>query len=183
MGLLLGAGLGHVLWKQATTFGEIQALTPAVLNNLPSITVAAISLLLIFAALGKSAQFPFHAWPARAMEGPTPSSAIFYGALSIHAGVFLLIRTEPLWSHLWTTKALVAGIGIITFVLSTFQGKVQSNIKAQLAYASTAQLGVMFFELSIGLTQVAMGAPVLPCGVPLLPVVGVAIDRCCLASN
>lgn len=156
VGLLLGAGLGHVLWDQATNFAEIQALSSAALDGLPIATVAAISLLLIFAALGKSAQFPFHAWPARAMEGPTPSSAIFYGALSIHVGVFLLIRTEPLWSHLWATRASVAAIGLITFVLSTFQGKVQSNIKAQLAYASTAQLGIMFFELSLGFTQVAM---------------------------
>ena len=58
-----------------------------------------LGLLLTFAALGKSAQFPFSGWLPRAMEGPTPSSAIFYGALSVHAGAYLLLRTAPLWSE------------------------------------------------------------------------------------
>src|SRR6185437_15411499 len=57
-----------------------------------------IGLLLLVAAIGKSAQFPFSFWVARAMEGPTPSSALFYGALSVHAGAYLLLRTYPLWN-------------------------------------------------------------------------------------
>jgi NADH-quinone oxidoreductase subunit L len=90
------------------------------------------------------------------MEGPTPSSAIFYGALSIHAGVFLLIRTYELWSHRPGVKILVGGIGLITFILSTLQGRVQANIKGQIAYASVAQIGIMFIELSFGLLDLVM---------------------------
>ena len=51
------------------------------------------------AAAAKSAQIPFSSWLPRAMEGPTPSSAIFYGSLSVHLGVFLMLRTFPFWEH------------------------------------------------------------------------------------
>ena len=55
-----------------------------------------ICLLLLLAAAGKAAQVPFSGWLPRAMEGPTPSSAIFYGAISIHAGAYLLLRVQPM---------------------------------------------------------------------------------------
>ena len=112
--------------------------------------------LLYFAALGKSAQFPFINWPARAMEGPTPSSAIFYGALSIHSGLFLLYRTYPLWSFSSFTVYLITAFSIITILLATIVGRVQSNIKGQLAYASVVQISIMFIELAWGYKDIVL---------------------------
>jgi NADH-quinone oxidoreductase subunit L len=156
VGLLLSAVLGHILWHEATKFSEIASLTAVDFAHFSPGMLVFLNLFLIFASLGKSAQFPFHNWPSRAMEGPTPSSAIFYGALSIHAGVFLLVRTYPLWSHTWETRMIVGAIGLVTLVLSTLQGRVQPTIKGQIAYAATAQIGVMFFELSLGLVELTM---------------------------
>lgn len=156
VGLLLSAVIGHIIWHETTKFSFLASLTPESFTSIGGPFVMIMSLLLIFASLGKSAQFPFHNWPSRAMEGPTPSSAIFYGALSIHAGVFLLIRTEPLWRHSLITQIIVGTIGFITLVLSLFQGRVQSNIKGQIAFAITSQIGLMFIELSFGLVNLAM---------------------------
>ncbi len=156
VGILMGAVLGHVLWHEATRFSEIIQISNTTFLNTPKLYIVIMGLFLVMASVGKSAQFPFHTWPSKAMEGPTPSSAIFYGALSIHAGVFLLVRTFPIWSISTEIKVLVMFIGMITFILSTLQGRVQANIKGQIAFASTAQIGIMFVELSLGLTTLAM---------------------------
>ena len=112
--------------------------------------------LLIFAAMGKGALVPFTPWLPRAMEGPTPSSAIFYGALSIHASPFLLLRVEPLLrQHAGLTGALVA-IGAITAAHATMVGRAQSDIKSSLAYASVAQVGLMWIWIGQGWTTLAI---------------------------
>ena len=156
IGLLLGAVMGHILWHEASRFSVLLNLSRGDFASVNSGGIMVLSLFVIFASLGKSAQFPFHNWPSRAMEGPTPSSAIFYGALSIHAGVFLLLRTFPLWSHHSSTRILVGLIGLATLILSSLQGRVQANIKGQIAYASTAQIGLMFIELSLGFKDLVM---------------------------
>ena len=71
-----------------------------------------VCLLLLLAAAGKAAQVPFSGWLPRAMEGPTPSSAIFYGAISIHAGAYLLLRAQPLLAQSGLASALVIMIGV-----------------------------------------------------------------------
>src|SRR5262249_12342072 len=71
-----------------------------------------VSLLLLLAASGKAAQVPFSGWLPRAMEGPTPSSAIFYGAISIHAGAYLLLRMQPTLARSAPASALVILIGL-----------------------------------------------------------------------
>ena len=71
-----------------------------------------ITVMIAIAAMAKSAQLPFTSWLPRAMEGPTASSAIFYGSLSIHIGVFLLLRTYPFWQDMLWMKILIAVIGI-----------------------------------------------------------------------
>lgn len=156
LGLLIGAVIGQVFFHEATRFSFISQLNAVDLNHIAPLTLIILSLFMILAAVGKSAQFPFYNWPSRAMEGPTPSSAIFYGALSIHAGVFLLIRTHPLWSNHLISAFLVGLIGATTFFLSTIQSGVQANIKGQIAYSITAQIGLMFIELSLGLTTIAI---------------------------
>lgn len=117
---------------------------------------AAIGCCVLVAAMGKSAQFPFSFWVPRAMEGPTPSSALFYGALSVHAGAYLLLRTFELWSGVVAVRVLVAVIGGVTAIACTMFGGVQSTIKGQVGYASVAQVGVIFVEIALGLPHLAL---------------------------
>jgi NADH:ubiquinone oxidoreductase subunit 5 (subunit L)/multisubunit Na+/H+ antiporter MnhA subunit len=115
-----------------------------------------IGLLLLLAAMGKSAQFPFSFWVARAMEGPTPSSALFYGALSIHAGAYLLLRSFPLFASIVTVRVWIGVIGVVTAVLCSMFSRVQPTIKGQIAYASATQVGIIFVEIALGLTHLAL---------------------------
>jgi NADH-quinone oxidoreductase subunit L len=115
-----------------------------------------LSLLLILAAAGKSAQFPFCFWIPRAMEGPTPSSAIFYDALSVHLGVFLLLRTQPIWGFEIASRLIVLSIGALTVLVASLSEQAQSNIKGQIAYASITQVGFMFIELALGLQSIVL---------------------------
>ena len=116
----------------------------------------ALGLCLLLAAMGKSAQFPFSFWVARAMEGPTPSSALFYGALSVHAGAYLLLRTFPLWGALTGLRVCVGVVGLATAVLCSMFSRVQPTIKAHIGYASVTQVGLIFFEIALGLTHLAL---------------------------
>ena len=109
-----------------------------------------IGLALLTAAAAKSAQFPFSSWLPRAMEGPTPSSAIFYGSLSVHFGVFLLLRTFPLWQEQIFVRVMVGLTGLVTAIAGHYISQSQSSIKPQIAYASVAQIGLMFIEIALG---------------------------------
>lgn len=157
IGLLLGAWMSHLLFHESQHFSEL-----ANLFNNPSMPPAGyaslwlVSTLVLIAASGKSAQFPFCFWLPRAMEGPTPSSAIFYGALSVHLGVFLLYRTEPIWSYYYLTRLSVFNIGLLTVIVASLSEKTQSNIKGKIAYASITQVGFMFMELAIGLNDLVL---------------------------
>jgi len=115
-----------------------------------------VSLLIILAAMAKSAQFPFSSWLPRAMEGPTPSSAIFYGSLSVHVGVFILLRTFPFWEQQPIVRITVIVIGLITAIMASFAARVQSSVKAQVAYSSVAQIGIIFIEIACGLEILAL---------------------------
>lgn len=156
IGLLMGAVIGHQLWHEATRFSVISELPAFALSSMNQTALGILCFSIICATLGKSAQFPFHNWPSRAMEGPTPSSAIFYGALSIHAGVFLLIRTKPIWSQNMAATIIVGVIGFLTLFFSSIQRRIQTNIKGQIAFASTSQIGIMFIELSLGFTNLVL---------------------------
>ena len=74
--------------------------------------------MMILPAAIKSAQFPFTSWLPRAMEGPTSSSAIFYGSLSVHIGVFLLLRTHPFWQDMLWAKIVIIVIGALTAIIA-----------------------------------------------------------------
>jgi NAD(P)H-quinone oxidoreductase subunit 5 len=107
-------------------------------------------LLLLLAAVGKAAQVPFSGWLPRAMEGPTPSSAIFYGAISIHAGAYLLLRAQPLLARSALGSTLVILIGAATAIHGTIVGRASSDAKTSLAYATLTQVGVVFMEIGLG---------------------------------
>lgn len=109
-----------------------------------------VAIMLVIAAAAKSAIAPFTSWLPRAMEGPTTSSAVFYGSLSLHLGVFLLLRTFPLWESIELIKWIIVGLGIITAVAATAIARVQSTVKTQIAYASATQVGLMFIEVAMG---------------------------------
>lgn len=110
-----------------------------------------LSIILLTIASIKSAQVPYSSWLPRAMEGPTPSSAIFYGSLAAHLGVLLLLRTYPFWSQIEMIKYIVIFSGLFTFIISTITARVQPSIKGQIAYSSIAQIGLMFIEVALGL--------------------------------
>ena len=115
-----------------------------------------VCLLMLLAASGKAAQVPFSGWLPRAMEGPTPSSAIFYGAISIHAGAYLLLRIQPLLAQSILASALVILIGVATAIHGTIVGRASADAKTSLAYASLTQVGVVFVEIGIGWTSIAV---------------------------
>jgi len=116
----------------------------------------AIGLLLVIAAAGKSALIPFSGWLPRAMEGPTPSSAVFYGALSVHLGVFLLLRVSPLLDASPALAGVVVALGLGTALYAYVAGSVQTDIKSALSFASLAQVGLIVAETGLGLRYVAL---------------------------
>jgi NADH-quinone oxidoreductase subunit L len=109
-----------------------------------------VALALLGGSLAKSAQLPMSPWLHRAMEGPASSSAIFYGALSVHLGPFLLLRTAPLWLPSTTACVVMAGIGLCTAAWATLVGRTRSDAKTALAYSTMAQIGLMYVELALG---------------------------------
>ena len=107
-------------------------------------------LLLMLACAGKSALVPFGGWLPRAMEGPTPSSAIFYGALSVHLGPYLMLRCSPLIESSRWGAAVVIGLGLLTALHGAMVGRVQADVKSALAYGSMTQVGLIFVEIGLG---------------------------------
>lgn len=115
-----------------------------------------VGTLLIIAAAGKSALVPFSGWLPRAMEGPTSSSAIFYGALSVHLGAFLLLRISPILQlSVWLSGTVIT-LGLLTAIYATLAGKVQADIKTCLAFASLTQVGIIVVEIGLGLHYIAL---------------------------
>ena len=114
-----------------------------------------IAVLLIVAVAGKSALLPFSSWLPRAMEGPTPSSAVYYGSLSIHAGCFLLLRSAPLLEQAAGARLLAGGLGAATAIFAAVTTRVQSDVKSSLAYAALTQVGIIVVEISIGWYTIA----------------------------
>jgi NADH:ubiquinone oxidoreductase subunit 5 (subunit L)/multisubunit Na+/H+ antiporter MnhA subunit len=148
IGLLVGVFAMHNWAGTALLAGGIGRLTKT--------QAVAVCLLLLLAAAGKAAQVPFSGWLPRAMEGPTPSSAIFYGAISIHAGAYLLLRVQPVLAQSKLASASVIAIGLLTAVHGTIVGRACADAKTSLAYASLTQVGVVFVEIGIGWTGIAI---------------------------
>ena len=155
--LILAMWMSHHLWHRNITFAEwgemaaVQELFQQHYAPAMFITVA-----ILIAAIIKSAQLPFSTFLLRAMEGPTTSSAIFYGSLSVHIGVFLLLRTYPFWGHEWIIKTIILATGLATSLVATGIARVQSSVKTQIAYASIAQIGLMFIEVALGFHVLAL---------------------------
>lgn len=110
----------------------------------------------LIAALAKSAQVPFAPWIARALEGPTPSSAIFYGSLMVHAGAFLVIRLEPLYQAAPAIMPLLMLFGVLTAGYGWLAGLVQTDVKSSLMFATTTQVGLIFLWCGLGWFNLAL---------------------------
>lgn len=148
--LMLAMWMMHHLTHQNISFLQLgTAKDVAVSSGQTGMAIFIVCMMILPAAI-KSAQFPFTTWLPRAMEGPTTSSAIFYGSLSVHIGVFLLLRTHPFWEDMLWAKIMIITIGALTAIAATMIARVQPTVKTQIAYSSAAQIGLMFIEVAIG---------------------------------
>ena len=113
-------------------------------------TLLLISLLLFIAATGKSAQIPLFTWLPDAMAGPTPVSALIHAATMVTAGIYMIIRSNILFTLSPITMQIIAGIGVATALIAAFIALTQNDIKKVLAYSTVSQLGYMFLGLGVG---------------------------------
>jgi len=157
VGLLLAMWASHHLFHENITFMKLnnyEMVSEHLQNH--SIIGIFIALCLACAAAAKSAQIPFSSWLPRAMEGPTPSSAIFYGSLSVHLGVFLMLRTFPFWEHQTAIRIAIGLMGLTTSLMASLMARVQSSVKSQVAYSSIGQIGIIFIEIALGFETLAL---------------------------
>ncbi len=137
------------------TFGtlnmhELNALAPTAIEAswLGAVTLA--TLMLFIGATGKSAQIPLYVWLPDAMAGPTPVSALIHAATMVTAGVYMIIRLNPLFIAAPNTMFVIATIGAATAVMAAIIGLTQYDIKKVLAYSTVSQLGYMFLAVGVG---------------------------------
>jgi NADH-quinone oxidoreductase subunit L len=115
-----------------------------------------IALGLLGGALAKSAQIPLHTWLPDAMEGPTPVSALIHAATMVTAGVYLIVRTHPLFENAYVIQDLAAGLGAATLLMAGLIALVQTDIKRVIAYSTMSQIGYMFVGAGLGAYPNAM---------------------------
>ena len=133
------------------SFGTLEYLP--VLERVDSLaagTATAIALLLFLGAVGKSAQLPLYVWLPDAMEGPTPVSALIHAATMVTAGVFLMVRVNPILAHAGDAAIVVAVVGALTALFAATIACAQNDIKRVLAYSTISQLGYMFLAVGTG---------------------------------
>ncbi|MEJ7672450.1 MAG: NADH-quinone oxidoreductase subunit L [Chitinophagaceae bacterium] len=115
-----------------------------------SATLTGITLLLFVGAMGKSAQIPLYTWLPDAMAGPTPVSALIHAATMVTAGIYMIARSNIMYSLAPTTMTVVAIIGLTTAILAATIALKQNDIKKVLAYSTVSQLGLYVFRLGVG---------------------------------
>ena len=137
------------------TFGtlnihELNGLAPTIAEAswLGAVTLG--TLMLFIGATGKSAQIPLYVWLPDAMAGPTPVSALIHAATMVTAGVYMIVRLNPLFVMAPNTMMVIATIGAATAVLAATIGLTQFDIKKVLAYSTVSQLGYMFLAVGVG---------------------------------
>lgn len=152
MGILAASAWAHH-YLHSTDF----VLLPKMLGHAHGgIALIFIGLFVIWASLAKAGQLPMSSWLPTAMEGPTPSSAIFYGALSVHLGPFLLMRFHDYFSHFPVLLVVIGVIGGASAVYASLVGRTRSDAKTMLAYATITQVGIIYIEIALGFTNFAL---------------------------
>ena len=128
-------------------------------NAIPSLEnslLVSIGIALFIGAMGKSAQFPLHTWLADAMEGPTPVSALIHAATMVTAGVYLVVRANPLYSEIPNVSMFIAYLGTFVAIFAASMALVNRDLKRIIAYSTLSQLGYMFAAAGLGAYWVAL---------------------------
>lgn len=153
--LLMCSALAHYLIETS----DIDKINSATLMNQHPHLVSLmpwLALLVVGASIAKAAQFPLTSWIVRAMEGPTPSSALYYGALSVSLGPFLLLKFFVLLQAFIWVRVVIVMIGALTAFIVLFTLKSRSDVKSILAYSSVLQISFIFIEIGLGFETLAM---------------------------
>jgi NADH-quinone oxidoreductase subunit L len=137
---LMFATLGTTQYDEV--FSGVGALTAT--------TVLVMGILLLLGAAGKSGQFPLQAWLPDAMEGPTPVSALIHAATMVTAGVYLIARSNPIFSANATLQTVVVSVGALTLLMGCIIGAAKDDIKRVLAWSTVSQIGYMFLGVGLG---------------------------------
>jgi NADH-quinone oxidoreductase subunit L len=144
-------GLALAVMLMFVTFGSVTfqgVLSDPARGN--SSTLTLIGLALLLAACGKSAQFPLQTWLLDAMEGPTPVSALIHAATMVTAGVYLIVRSGPIFNETPTARNAVIIVGAITLVMGAIIGSAKDDIKKALAGSTMSQIGYMILGAGLG---------------------------------
>ncbi|CAL1516548.1 NADH-quinone oxidoreductase subunit L [Chitinophaga sp. MM2321] len=153
LGFLIGIFF-MILQFGTVTFPEVFAkAAPLGINN-P--TIIAIAILLFVGAMGKSAQIPLYTWLPDAMAGPTPVSALIHAATMVTAGIYMIARSNVLYTLAPHIQTLIAIIGLATALFAASIALKQNDIKKVLAYSTVSQLGYMFLALGVGAYSAAV---------------------------
>ncbi len=146
-------GLLVAMMLMFATFGTVtfDGVAAGVDGGLASTaTLTAMGLMLLLAACGKSAQFPLQSWLGDAMAGPTPVSALIHAATMVTAGVYLIVRSAPVFEGAPTAQLVVTIIGAITLVIGAVIGCAKDDIKKALAASTMSQIGYMVLAAGLG---------------------------------
>lgn len=122
----------------------------AAVSKLSTADITGITLLLFVGAMGKSAQIPLYTWLPDAMAGPTPVSALIHAATMVTAGIYMIARSNILYTMAPVSQTVVAVVGLATAILAATIALKQNDIKKVLAYSTVSQLGYMFLALGVG---------------------------------
>ncbi|MGB3007232.1 MAG: NADH-quinone oxidoreductase subunit L [Chitinophagaceae bacterium] len=140
------AKVGSVNYADVFAFADTNKFTP----KFSGTDITVITLLLFAGATGKSAQIPLYTWLPDAMAGPTPVSALIHAATMVTAGIYMIARSNVLYSLSSVTMDIVAYMGLATALLAATIALKQNDIKKVLAYSTVSQLGFMFLALGTG---------------------------------
>ena len=138
------------------SFTEIIKTLPSQPTNLWMSPLTLACLFLFVGAVGKSAQIPLYVWLPDAMAGPTPVSALIHAATMVTAGVYMIIRLNPLFLMAPNAMMVIAVVGAVTALMAASIGLVQNDIKKVLAYSTVSQLGYMFLAVGVGAFSAAL---------------------------
>lgn len=150
-----GFALGvFLIWSTFGTlqFAEVFAAAPGVSET----TISWITALLFVGAIGKSAQFPLYVWLPDAMEGPTPVSALIHAATMVTAGVYMVVRSNVLYTLAHEVSLAIAIIGAVTAIFAATMALTEMDLKRVLAYSTVSQLGYMVLAVGVGAYVAAM---------------------------
>ena len=130
----------------SVTFSTVFSSVPAMTSG----TLTAVGLLLLLGACGKSAQVPLQSWLGDAMEGPTPVSALIHAATMVTAGVYLIVRSGPIFNAAPAAQAAVVTVGAVTLLFGAIVGCAKDDIKKALAASTMSQIGYMVLAAGLG---------------------------------